>query len=162
RRRREAPFDLRDHPCREPALARQLDDRHAALAPQGPDLGADGQLQLVDGGHGRGPGGDLRKTALRTHRGSGYIRAAPPVPRGRAPTTGGWMAAASDAHPDVAGGGLRKETDWRGAFVIGLAGTILVTGIAPVMVTSFGAAAIPQMVAITITGYLLCLLLAEL
>ena len=62
---------------------------------------------------------------------------------------------------EIQGGGLRKETDWRGAFVIGLAGTILVTGIAPVMVTSFGAAAIPQMVVVTITGYLLCLILAE-
>ena len=36
-------------------------------------------------------------------------------------------------------GGLRRETGWWGAFVIGLAGTILVTGIAPVMVTSLGA-----------------------
>ena len=63
---------------------------------------------------------------------------------------------------DMEGGGLRKETNWWGAFVIGLAGTILVTGIAPVMVNAFGAAAIPQMVVITITGYLLCLILAEL
>jgi hypothetical protein len=31
-------------------------------------------------------------------------------------------------HLDYAAGGLRQETDWRGAFVIGLAGTILVTG----------------------------------
>ena len=46
--------------------------------------------------------------------------------------------------------------------MIGLAGTILVTGIAPVMVTSLGAASIPLIVFITITGYLLCLLLAEL
>jgi amino acid transporter len=46
--------------------------------------------------------------------------------------------------------------------VIGLAGTILVTGIAPVMVTTLGAASIPLIVFITITGYLLCLLLAEL
>jgi len=61
-----------------------------------------------------------------------------------------------------AGGGLRQETDWRGAFVIGLAGTILVTGIAPVMVTSLGAAGVPVTVFITITGWLLCLLLAEL
>ncbi len=30
--------------------------------------------------------------------------------------------------------GLPKTTNWWGAFVIGLAGTILVTGIAPVMV----------------------------
>ena len=64
--------------------------------------------------------------------------------------------------PDYEGGGLSRETNWWGAFVIGLAGTILVTGIAPVMVTSLGAASIPLIVVITITGYLLCLLLAEL
>src|SRR3954449_5858212 len=63
---------------------------------------------------------------------------------------------------DYAGGGLARETNWWGAFVIGLAGTILVTGIAPVMVTTLGAASIPLIVVITITGYLLCLLLAEL
>ncbi|MGI8863535.1 MAG: APC family permease [Solirubrobacteraceae bacterium] len=60
------------------------------------------------------------------------------------------------------GSGLPKTTNWWGAFVIGLAGTILVTGIAPVMVTSLGAASIPIIVVITITGYLLCLFLAEL
>jgi amino acid transporter len=58
--------------------------------------------------------------------------------------------------------GLPKTTNWWGAFVIGLAGTILVTGIAPVMVTSLGAASIPVIVVITLTGYLLCLFLAEL
>src|SRR3989440_4850455 len=58
--------------------------------------------------------------------------------------------------------GLPKTGNWWSAFVIGLAGTILVTGIAPVMVTSLGAASIPVIVAITITGYLLCLFLAEL
>ena len=63
---------------------------------------------------------------------------------------------------DYEGGGLSRETNWWGAFVIGLAGTILVTGIAPVMVTSLGAAAIPLMVVVTISGYLLCLILAEL
>ncbi len=60
------------------------------------------------------------------------------------------------------GSGLPKTTNWWGAFVIGLAGTILVTGIAPVMVTSLGAASIPIILVITITGYLLCLFLAEL
>src|SRR6187455_1077851 len=60
------------------------------------------------------------------------------------------------------GGGLSRETNWWGAFVVGLAGTILVTGIAPVMVTSLGAASIPVIIVITIMGYLLCLLLAEL
>jgi amino acid transporter len=58
--------------------------------------------------------------------------------------------------------GLPKTTNWWGAFVIGLAGTILVTGIAPVMVTSLGAASVPVIVFITFTGYLLCLFLAEL
>ncbi len=58
--------------------------------------------------------------------------------------------------------GLPKTTNWWGAFVIGLAGTILVTGIAPVMVTALGAASIPVIVLITISGYLVCLLLAEL
>ena len=70
----------------------------------------------------------------------------------------------STTHDELSyeGGGLAQETNWWGAFVIGLAGTILVTGIAPVMATTLGAAAIPVIVAITITGYLLCLLLAEL
>ncbi len=72
------------------------------------------------------------------------------------------MSSAPFEEIDYQGGGLPQETNWWGAFVIGLAGTILVTGIAPVMVTTLGAAAIPIIVAITITGYLLCLLLAEL
>src|SRR3984893_4928771 len=63
---------------------------------------------------------------------------------------------------DYVGGGLPKTTNWWGAFVIGLAGTILVTAIAPTMVTSLGAASIPSIVLITISGYLLCLFLAEL
>jgi amino acid transporter len=63
---------------------------------------------------------------------------------------------------DYAGGGLARETNWWGAFVVGLAGTILVTGIAPVMVTTLGAASIPITIAVTITGYLLILLLSEL
>jgi amino acid transporter len=70
--------------------------------------------------------------------------------------------ASNDEELDYAGGGLKQETNWWGAFVIGLAGTILVTGIAPVMVTTLGASAIPVIIIITLTGYLLCLLLAEL
>ncbi|HVM85923.1 MAG TPA: APC family permease [Candidatus Binatia bacterium] len=58
--------------------------------------------------------------------------------------------------------GLKRETNWWGAFVIGLAGTILVTGIAPVMVTTLGAASIPITIVITVSGWLLCLILAEL
>jgi len=72
------------------------------------------------------------------------------------------MSEVESGAPDYEGGGLSRETNWWGAFVIGLAGTILVTGIAPVMVTTLGAASIPLIVFITITGYLLCLLLAEL
>src|SRR5882762_4913943 len=74
---------------------------------------------------------------------------------------GGCMSV-SPEELDYAGGGLKQETNWWGAFVIGLAGTILVTGIAPVMVTTLGAASIPVIIVITITGYLLCLILAEL
>ena len=62
---------------------------------------------------------------------------------------------------DYEAGGLTKGTNWWGAFVIGLAGVILVTGIAPIMVTSLGAASIPLIVVITFMGYLLCLMLAE-
>src|SRR3954452_8874404 len=63
---------------------------------------------------------------------------------------------------DCAEGGLVKGTNWWGAFVVGLAGTILVTGIAPAMVTTLGAASITLIVFMTITCYILCLLLAEL
>jgi amino acid transporter len=61
-----------------------------------------------------------------------------------------------------ASSGLPKTTNWWGAFVIGLAGTILVTGIAPVMVTELGAASVPVILVITLSGYVLCLFLAEL
>jgi amino acid transporter len=72
--------------------------------------------------------------------------------------------APSGEHDELvyAAAGLPKTTNWWGAFVIGLAGTILVTGIAPVMVTELGAASVPVIVVITISGYLVCLLLAEL
>ena len=63
---------------------------------------------------------------------------------------------------DYEAGGLKKDTNWWGAFVIGLAGTILVTGIAPVMVTSLGASCIPVTIVVTLSGWLLCLFLAEL
>jgi amino acid transporter len=63
---------------------------------------------------------------------------------------------------DYVGGGLPKTGNWWSAFVIGLAGTILVTGIAPVMVFDLGASAIPVIFIITISGWLLCMFLAEL
>jgi amino acid transporter len=58
--------------------------------------------------------------------------------------------------------GMPRTGNWWSAFVIGLAGTILVTGIGPTMVVDLGAAAIPVMVLITLCGWLLCMLLAEL
>lgn len=57
---------------------------------------------------------------------------------------------------------LPKRTNWWGAFVIGLAGTILVTGIAPLAVQSMGAASIPVFLLVSIAGVVLCLCLAEL
>ena len=60
------------------------------------------------------------------------------------------------------GSGLPKTGNWWSAFVIGLAGTILVTGIAPVMVVELGASSIPVILVITLTGWMLCLFLAEL
>lgn len=57
---------------------------------------------------------------------------------------------------------LERGTDWRGAFVIGLAGTILVTGIAPFAVQILGAASIPLFVVVTAAGVMLSLCLAEL
>ena len=57
--------------------------------------------------------------------------------------------------------GLAKTTNWWGAFVIGLAGTILVTGIAPFAVQGMGAAAIFWIGLNTLFGLILCLCLAE-
>src|SRR6202046_4349239 len=58
--------------------------------------------------------------------------------------------------------GLPKTTNWWGAFVIGLAGTILVTGIAPYVVQGTGALGIILIGVMTIAGCFLCLCLAEL
>ena len=59
-------------------------------------------------------------------------------------------------------GGLRRETDWRGAFVMGLAGTILITGIGPVMVTSLGASCLPINIFIALLAWLNIIFIAEL
>src|SRR5258707_8698201 len=58
--------------------------------------------------------------------------------------------------------GLAKGTNWWGAFVIGLAGTILVTGIAPFVVQGTGALGIILMGVMTIAGCFLCFCLAQL
>jgi amino acid transporter len=57
---------------------------------------------------------------------------------------------------------LQKGTNWWGAFVIGLAGPILVTGIDPPAVQALGAAAVPLLAITTAVGVLLCLFAAEL
>src|ERR1700732_3239384 len=64
--------------------------------------------------------------------------------------------------PETSYSGLQKGTNWWGAFVIGLAGTILVTGIAPYAVQGMGASAIWAIGVNTVFGLVLCLCLAEL
>ena len=63
--------------------------------------------------------------------------------------------------PEVATS-LSRGTNWWGAFVIGLAGTILVTGIVPFAVSSMGAAAIPAIALVVIIGLIVCLCMGEL
>src|SRR5262245_6967615 len=65
------------------------------------------------------------------------------------------------AIPDTQAG-LPRKTNWWGAFVIGLASTILVTGIGPYAVQSMGAASIPVFFYCVVAGVVLCLCLAEL
>jgi amino acid transporter len=57
---------------------------------------------------------------------------------------------------------LHRGTNWWGAFVIGLAGTILVTGIVPFAVQSMGAAAIPAIALVVLIGLVVCFCMAEL
>ncbi len=59
------------------------------------------------------------------------------------------------------GGDLSKETNWWGAFVVGLAGTILVTGVTGPVLAGLGSAAIPNFFFWTVTGGLMCMILAE-
>src|SRR3984957_16509740 len=57
---------------------------------------------------------------------------------------------------------LSRGTNWWGAFVIGLAGTILVTGIVPFAVQSMGSAAIPAIALVVVIGLIVCLAMGEL
>src|ERR671936_815694 len=57
---------------------------------------------------------------------------------------------------------LRRETNWIGAFVIGLAGTILVTGVTGPVDAALGAMAVPLFFITAMMGVLLCFFLAEL
>ena len=52
---------------------------------------------------------------------------------------------------------LERSINWRGAFVMGLAGVILVTGITPFAVQAMGAAAIPALIGIQIIALVVCL-----
>jgi amino acid transporter len=59
-------------------------------------------------------------------------------------------------------GTLSKETNWWGAFVIGLAGTILIIGLVGYALVSLGGASIPLFAILTAVGVALCFCLAEL
>ena len=57
---------------------------------------------------------------------------------------------------------LEKGTNWWGAFVIGLAGTILVIGLAGYALLALGGVAITLFIVLTLVGVFLCFRLAEL
>ncbi|HEV3263944.1 MAG TPA: APC family permease [Acidimicrobiales bacterium] len=57
---------------------------------------------------------------------------------------------------------LHRGTNWWGAFVLGLAGIILVTGIVPFAVQAMGAAAIPAIILVSVIGLMVCLCMGEL
>ena len=57
---------------------------------------------------------------------------------------------------------LEKGTNWWGAFVIGLAGTILVIGLAGYALVALGGVAITLFIVLTLVGVFLCFCLAEL
>src|SRR6195256_4631159 len=59
-------------------------------------------------------------------------------------------------------GTLSRETNWWGAFVIGLAGTILIIGLVGFALVSLGGASIPLFAILTAVGVVLCFGLAEL
>src|SRR4026207_1195298 len=63
---------------------------------------------------------------------------------------------------DYVKGDLSKDTNWWGAFVVGLAGTILVAAFAPVAVLGLGSAAIPNFFFWAVSGWGVWLIIAEL
>src|ERR1700726_2940316 len=56
---------------------------------------------------------------------------------------------------------LARTIGWRQAFVMGLAGVILVTGITPFAVQAMGAAAIPCLIGIQVIALVVCLCMGE-
>jgi amino acid transporter len=57
---------------------------------------------------------------------------------------------------------LSKDTNWWGAFVIGMAGTILVLGLVGYAIVAMGPFSVPMFAVLTAMGVLLCFCLAEL
>ena len=57
---------------------------------------------------------------------------------------------------------LERTTDWWGAFVIGLAGTILVVGLAGYALIALGGVAVTLFIVLTLVGVFVCFCLAEL
>lgn len=72
------------------------------------------------------------------------------------------MSTSTDGTPAEISTSLHRGTNWWGAFVIGLAGTILVTGIVPFAAQSMGAAVVPAITLVVLIGMVLCLCMAEL
>src|ERR1022692_4790117 len=72
------------------------------------------------------------------------------------------MSTSTDGTPAEISTSLHRGTNWWGAFVIRLAGTILVTGIVPFAAQSMGAAVVPAITLVVLIGMVLCLCMAEL
>src|SRR3984957_5619661 len=68
----------------------------------------------------------------------------------------------TDRPPGEGATSLQRGINWRGAFVMGLAGVILVTGITLFAVQAMGAAAIPALIGIQVIGLIVCLCMGEL
>src|SRR3984893_19524629 len=68
----------------------------------------------------------------------------------------------ADGAPGEIATSLQRSINWRGAFVMGLAGVILVTGIVPFAVQAMGAAAIPAIIGVSVIGLAVCLWMGEL
>ncbi len=68
----------------------------------------------------------------------------------------------ADEVAEYQGGELTKGTNWWGAFAVGLAGTILITGVTGPVLAGMGSAGLVAFFLVTISGWLLCMFLAEL
>jgi len=73
-----------------------------------------------------------------------------------------WKVSSDTEVGEYQGGDLTRGTNWWGAFVVGLAGTILVTGVTGPVLAGTGSAGIVEFFFVTLTGAVLCLCVAEL